>query len=524
MRADAPPLTRLTSLWSGLPQCSVIAFRHLQKTGGTSVVKLFEDLQRDLQFSVAGYWTPCWRGRSVHVAQGRLRWLRGLRKIAELANGSSIAPKDLQLLDTPPWRARMLLHIHHPDSVECGGLEALQRELGRLRPYAPSLSCNIVVCMLVRDPMRFFVSWWYYIGAKRCGDCSFVRYLQLNPNAQSHMVIGGRGRVYTEALLQRHQNRDPALKEQLAASLKGIDLLGPTERLDEFVYVLCEKAGLRTCPRPGQANVRNEAAARGTRRNVERRVEGSRQGGLSSAPDAAAAAPVSDEDDGMILPNASSPSQRKAVESAGWLDRWLYEEAGRSLDNALQVGGPVVAWGRRRRMQKWKALPMDKSSGCLQFGDASREEANSLFEQAVSDYSTLGGEDAEARMSKGHPSALVTPATFRVGAGGSAESTGLRMTAPWVASGVQRKASKNPVAAAAAAAEAARCWAVRSEVARRGSEGIPDVLRPVLLNTTSSSTSRRTRRGREARSFGSFAAMCSTRVRLEGVKRGCHID
>ena len=226
----------------------------------------------------------------------------------------------------------------------------------------------------------------------------------------------------------------------------------------------------------------------------------------------------------MVLPNASSPSQRKAVESAGWLDRWLYEEAGRSLDNALQVGGPVVAWGRRRRMQQWKALPMDKSSGCLQFGDASREEANSLFEQAVSDYSTLGGEDAEARMSKGHPSALVTPATFRVGAGGSAESTGLRMTAPWVASGVQRKASKNPVAAAAAAAEAARCWAVRSEVARRGSEGIPDVLRPVLLNTTSSSTSRRTRRGREARSFGSIAAMCSTRVRLEGVKRGCHID
>ena len=197
----------------------------------------------------------------------------------------------------------------------------------------------------------------------------------------------------------------------------------------------------------------------------------------------------------MILPNASSPSQRKAVESAGWLDRWLYEEAGRSLDNALQVGGPVVAWGRRRRMQQWKALPMDKSSGCLQFGDASKDEANSLFEQAVSDYAVLGGEDAEARMSKGHPSALVTPATFRVGAGGSAESTGLRMTAPWVASGVQRKASKNPVAAAAAAAEAARCWAVRSEVARRGSEGIPDVLRPVLLNTTSSSsTSRRTRR------------------------------
>ena len=105
-------LERLTAIWSGLPTCSVVVLRHLQKTAGSSIVKLFEDLQRDLQWSVSGYWTPCWRHRSVHVAQGRLRWLRGLRKLAQLTNGSA-DPRSRQslLLDTPPWRLRMLLHV-----------------------------------------------------------------------------------------------------------------------------------------------------------------------------------------------------------------------------------------------------------------------------------------------------------------------------------------------------------------------------------------------------------------------------
>ena len=47
--------------------------------------RLAKDLQRDLQWSVSGYWTPCWRGRAVHVAQGRLRWVRGLRLPCGLA-------------------------------------------------------------------------------------------------------------------------------------------------------------------------------------------------------------------------------------------------------------------------------------------------------------------------------------------------------------------------------------------------------------------------------------------------------
>jgi hypothetical protein len=87
-----PRLERLAAVWSGLPSCSVVVLRHLQKTGGSSVVKLFEDLQHDLQWSVWGYWTPCWQDRASHVAQGRLRWLRGLRRVAEQANRSVGSP------------------------------------------------------------------------------------------------------------------------------------------------------------------------------------------------------------------------------------------------------------------------------------------------------------------------------------------------------------------------------------------------------------------------------------------------
>ena len=49
--APSPSIDRLVSLWSGLPSCAVIVFRHLQKTGGTSILRQFQHLQADLQFS-----------------------------------------------------------------------------------------------------------------------------------------------------------------------------------------------------------------------------------------------------------------------------------------------------------------------------------------------------------------------------------------------------------------------------------------------------------------------------------------
>ena len=124
----AEQLTRLATLWSGLPQCSIIVLRHLQKTGGTAVVRLFEDLQRDLQFSVAGYWTPCWRGRSSHVAQGRLRWLRGLLRLLESAPSS---PVD----QAAEWHWHRFVLSHGRVGLYAAGFLAKVRE--RFPPLGP---------------------------------------------------------------------------------------------------------------------------------------------------------------------------------------------------------------------------------------------------------------------------------------------------------------------------------------------------------------------------------------------------
>ena len=93
---------RLVDVRKGLPDCSLIVFRHMPKTGGTSVVRLFEDLQRDLQWTVSSYWTACYRGRASYLAQGRLRWLRGLRMA--LSNRSR-GIKWRSPLDSAPWKS-----------------------------------------------------------------------------------------------------------------------------------------------------------------------------------------------------------------------------------------------------------------------------------------------------------------------------------------------------------------------------------------------------------------------------------
>ena len=500
-------LERLGAVWAGLPGCSVVVLRHLQKTGGSSVVKIFEDLQRDLQWSVAGYWSPCWVQRREHVAQGRLRWLRGLRRVAELSNGSEALARHL-LLDSPPWASRLLLHVHHPDSTQCGGMPALLREVDRLRPVAPSLSCNVVVAMLVREPWSFFVSWWYYAGARRCGECSFARYLELNPNAQSHMAVGGKAREYSDELIARHRSRDRRLRSDLRQALRGIDLLGPTESLDQFVYMLCERAGIRTCPRPGVTNARNAAAARGVLSDV------SRHGPLEAAP------------------NASSEAQRRAVESAGWLDTWLHAEASRSLEDALAAGGPAAAAARRQRLDEWRALPADRSSGCLQVSDVSPAEATAAtgrmaaaaartmatFAESASPSQrnvlrTAMGISAPLPSGKSSKKAYDAAAAassrgdatfaarelqylFSVGGGGARESNGIRRT------------FKHE--------DTSRCLSLRED-ARQAKQLVPPVLRSVLLDPSGGSVEQPSEQP-------DIVAMCSTKVRIAGVRRGCHID
>lgn len=314
------PLNRLTSLWTGLPSCSLIIFRHIQKTGGTSIVDQFYEFQRDGQWTVAGYWSPCYQGRGHLVAVSRARWLEGLRQLAQAAAAAQrhgeTSERLLGRLDSLPWHARQFFHLHHPDATFCGGMQYLQRQLAQLRPIAPALGCRLTVAMLVREPWPFYVSWYYYIGARRCGYCPFEEFLRLNLNAQSHLALGGAPRIYSDELRNAHERADGRLTGELRTVLQQIDVLGVTERIDEFMVRLCERAGIRTCPRPGTRNFRDKRSSIGLLKAVAHR-------GTHNDPGHRSAHPTKDYQ--RYAPNGTSGSRhRRAAASAGWLDEWMY--------------------------------------------------------------------------------------------------------------------------------------------------------------------------------------------------------
>ena len=90
---------RLVRIWEGLPNCSIVIFRHIQKTAGTSVRSLFENLQRDWQWSVHAYWNPCWKGQAPGVAIERMRLVRSMRErlaATELARDKAVAVADVR--------------------------------------------------------------------------------------------------------------------------------------------------------------------------------------------------------------------------------------------------------------------------------------------------------------------------------------------------------------------------------------------------------------------------------------------
>ena len=65
-------LRRLSSIWLGLPSCSVIVLRHLQKTGGTSILKLFEDGDADALFADFTDLNPAVLDMAERIVQERL--------------------------------------------------------------------------------------------------------------------------------------------------------------------------------------------------------------------------------------------------------------------------------------------------------------------------------------------------------------------------------------------------------------------------------------------------------------------
>jgi type III secretion system YscJ/HrcJ family lipoprotein len=123
---------------------------------------------------------------------------------------------------------------------------------------------------------------------------------------------------------------DGVLLARVHKIVAGIDVIGVTEKLDEFMLELCDAAGLRVCPRLSVRNVRSPGAALGALREVALRANAS----------------VLD-----VRPDESSGSlHRRAVAVAGWLDEALYSLAS---TRARRRGQPD-----RARLEAWRMQPM----------------------------------------------------------------------------------------------------------------------------------------------------------------------
>ena len=230
------------------------------------------------------------------------------------------------------------------------GLIGLQEEVELLRPVADrSHACRrgLVCASLSRSssPCTFTLA---------RGNAAAVRRIpQHQPERAEPHRRWQLPTALPQELLSRHASRDPQLRTQLDKVLDRIDLLGTTDELDVFVYLLCERAGIAVCPRGGVANIRDAASARGLQRKVLQQHASS------------GAVRKSDGTERMEpLPNASSPTHRRAVEAAGWLDAYMHARARRSLRAAVEAGGAATAAARRLALHG-RTLPPDESTGCL---------------------------------------------------------------------------------------------------------------------------------------------------------------
>ena len=340
---------RLVRIWEGLPNCSIVIFRHIQKTAGTSVRSLFENLQRDWQWSVHAYWNPCWKGQAPGVAIERMRLVRSMRE--RLAAGEkSLAPPMAPVASGPP-HLRQLHLLHHPDSTFCGGMRGLERELHAARPSLLSRGCRTTVAMMVREPWSFHRSWYVYIGARRCDRCLFPAYVELNPNAQSHLVLGYRPRVYDAELRRRHVQRDPALARELDEQLRAVDLVAPMERIGEFLLLLCDLAGLRECPHVGRHNHATSFSDRNEFKLIARKHN------VTIAE---------------VAPSPSHPAHAAAVANYSWLDDVLYARAIAAFEISVadaQRRWPGGADGWREAVARRAGAPEDDASTCFEFDD-----------------------------------------------------------------------------------------------------------------------------------------------------------
>ena len=217
----------------------IVIFRHIQKTAGTSVRNLFENLRIKKAVERPRVLEPVLEGQAPGVAIERMRLVRSMRE--RLAAGEkSLAPPM-----APVWRrgrrtCAQLHLLHHPDSTFCGGMRGLERELhgGAAARCAAAARRYDGARAVVLPPLVVRLH-----GAR--GDrCLFPAYVELN----SERAVAPRPRLpparaatpSCAAATYSATRRSP--RPSSTSKLRAVDLVAPMEQ-DRRVFAAALRFG-----------------------------------------------------------------------------------------------------------------------------------------------------------------------------------------------------------------------------------------------------------------------------------------
>ena len=283
--------------------CTLVATRHIAKTGGVSVRDWMLQLERVGRANFFGPVTwmrhrgrcdgntrflhcchptdprpvrecqqvPLTEARSVAVRlllSGSMARTRGSE--GGVQGGSTVADAAAVASGAPSSSAEplTLLEFHWPDSGlgRWGEPHTFLQMLPRMRPWSLP-GCRVVVTTVLRDPLTLYPSLQRHqydamreygreALQQRCGcnltACDVLGFVAAYPNFQSWRLTSPRW-LYPPLSHVGHA----AMLRAATALLRTLDVVGVFEQLDEWVALVCERAGIVPCPPLPHLNARH---------------------------------------------------------------------------------------------------------------------------------------------------------------------------------------------------------------------------------------------------------------------------
>ena len=241
-------------------RCALIAWRHVPKTGGTTLRHAFEQLELS-----APSWSAIGRGERPETVPGhcgRANMGIGLWEVRGYARSAF-----LRCAHTAGRSRGWSLEYHIP----VDGSRAVLNNVIDLRAHALPPDARAVTVMVVREPVAWYRSQWLatsgnrYRPRRREGPTEFAT--RLGPDAQWRELTDlAMPHAPASAAEQRVVARVRSARQgggaaDVEALLSLFDVVGTTERLAETLLVTCLRAGLGACPTlPPAANTHDSPA------------------------------------------------------------------------------------------------------------------------------------------------------------------------------------------------------------------------------------------------------------------------